>query len=214
MKIRIQFTSLCLFLLMAISCQHNEVLSPTVTDNTPIASDNDNTITQSSLAPNRSDLTSIHQKPSAANGSCQLRLQGTWVLSEVLDDVGNVTTCDMIYAHLPNLLNFTYEDEIRLDWVDATGFHLLDYTPDEPHECYHAMYKVNCSDYLLDIGQLYCSDPSPLAARCGPPQYGRFKIVRLSANTLILDSYEAGWSTVDYYPIPAEYVQRFVFERL
>ena len=75
------------------------------------------------------------------------------------------------------------------------------------------MYKVNCTARLLDIGQLYCSDPSPAAARCGPPQYGRFKIIRLSANTIILDSYEAGWSTVDYYPIPLESVQRFVFER-
>lgn len=212
MKIRIQFISLCFLVFMAISCQQNEVLSPT-TNSTPSIPNNDNSITEATRASSLSDLTTINQNPTPADGICQIRLQGTWVLSEVLDNAGNTTTCDMIYTHLPDTLKFTLEDEIRLDWVDATGFHLLDYTPNDSHECYHGMYKVNCTARLLDIGQLYCSDPSPLAARCGPPQYGRFKIVRLSANTIILDSYEMGWSMVDYYPIPLEGVQRFVFER-
>lgn len=215
MKIRIQCISLFFLLFMAISCQQDEILSPSSSssDNTPSITNNNNPIAQVDIATSHSDLSTINGKAGIANGSCQLRLQGTWVLSEVLDDAGNTTVCDMIYAHLPDTLKFTYEDEIRLDWVDATGFHLLDYTPTVPHECYHGMYKVNCSDYLLDIGALYCSDPSPAAGRCGPPQYGRFKIIRLSANMLILDSYEAGWSPVDYYPIPTEGVQRFVFER-
>jgi hypothetical protein len=213
MRIRIPFISSCFLVLMAISCQHNEVLSPNNSNIIPTVLDDDNPISQTNLTPSRSDLSSINQKPSLAESTCQLRLQGTWVLLEVLDDAGNPTTCDMIYAHLPDTLKFTHEDNIRLEWLDATDFHLLDYTPNTPHECYHGMYKVNCTDYLLDVGQLYCSDPSPIAARCGPPQYGRFKIVRLSANTLVLDSYQAGWSTVDYYAIPIEYVQRFVFER-
>lgn len=216
MKTSIQFISTCFLVLMAISCQHNEVLLPTnsTQTTTPTTTDDNDPIHQVVAVPHSSDLSNENQIPTAANGTCQLRLQGTWVLSEVLDDAGNVTTCDMLYAHLPDSLHFTYENNIRLDWVDATGFNLLDYTPNTAHECYHGMYKVNCSDYLLDIGHLYCSDPSPLAARCGPPQFGRFKIIRLSANTLILDSYEAGWSAIDYYPIPLEDVQRFVFERL
>lgn len=198
---------------MAISCQQNEVLAPINSNNTPTTTTN-NSISQADVASSHLDLTTVNGKPNSAGGSCQLRLQGTWALSEVLDDQGNSTVCGMIYAHLPDTLHFTYEDEIRLDWVDATGFKLLDYTPNVSHECYHGMYKVNCSDYLLDIGALYCSDPSPAAGRCGPPQYGRFKITRLSNNTLILDSYQAGWSPSDYYPIPSEYVQRYVFERL
>ncbi|MFT5646946.1 MAG: hypothetical protein ACI976_001632 [Aureispira sp.] len=214
MKMSIQFISLCFLVFMAISCQQNEVLSPATNSSTTTISNNDNSITEANRAPSLSDLTAINQNPIPASGTCQIRLQGTWILSEVLDDAGNTTTCDMIYAHLPDTLKFTNEDEIRLDWVDATGFHLLDYTPNDSHECYHGMYKVNCTAHLLDIGQLYCSDPSPLAARCGPPQFGRFKIIRLSSNTIILDSYEMGWSTVDYYPIPLEGVQRFVFERL
>lgn len=213
MRIRIPFISSCFLVLMAISCQHSEVLSPNNSNIIPTVLDDDTPISQTNLTPSHSDLGSVNQKPSAADGTCQIRLQGTWVLSGVLDDAGNTTTCDMIYAHLPDTLQFTHEDNIRLEWLDVTGFHLLDHTPNTPHECYHAMYKVNCSDYLLDIGQLYCSDPSPIAARCGPPQYGRFKIVRLSANTLILDSYQVGWSAVDYYTIPVEYVQRFVFEK-
>ena len=208
-----QFISLCFLVFMAISCQQNEVLSPISSNNTPTVSTTNNSITQVDKASSHPDLTMSNGKPSSANGSCQLRLQGTWVLSDVLDDAGNSTVCSMIYAHLPDTLKFTYQDEIRIDWLDATGFQLLDYTPNTPHECYHGMYKVNCSNYLLDIAALYCSDPSPVAGRCGPPQYGRFKITRLSANTLILDSYEAGWSTSDYYPIPEEGVQRYVFER-
>lgn len=214
MNIKIQFISLCFLVFVAISCQQNEVLAPDNDRNSTTVPNTDHPITQADVAPSSSHLSSINQHLDLADGTCQLRLQGTWALSEVLDPLGNVTTCAMIYAHLPDTLKFTYKDEIRIDWVDATGFHLLDYTPNTPHECYHGMYKVNCSDYLLDIGALYCSDPSPVAGRCGPPQYGRFKITRLSENSIILDSYQAGWSTSDYHPIPPEYVQRYVFERL
>lgn len=215
MKIRIQFISICFLVLMAISCQHSEVLSPSNSNTTNTTnSDNDPDFSQTEITASRPELTNLNEKPTPVNKVCQVRLQGTWTLSEVLDNEGNATTCAMIYAHLPDTLKFTYEDNIRLDWVDATGFHLLDHTPNVPHECYHAMYKVNCTDYLLDIGNLYCSDPSPVAARCGPPQYGRFKIIRTSPDTMILESYQAGWSTVDYYAIPNDYVQRYVFEKL
>lgn len=218
MKKSILLGSIGLLLTLVIGCQNNEIISPTQTtsaigtSNTP--SNTLNTITNQSIAPALSNLNTATAKPSASDGDCQVRLQGTWVLTDVLDNEGNSTSCDMIYAHLPDTLSFTYNHNIRLNWIDATGFHLLDYTPNIPHECYHGMYQVNCTDYLLDVAALYCSDPSPLAARCGPPQYGRFRIFRLSNNVLILDSYEVGWSAVDYYPIPPEYIQRYIFEKV
>ncbi|BDS11114.1 hypothetical protein [Aureispira anguillae] len=205
MKRKFNFFSTVAILFTLISCQPNEILTPKNDDSPTI----DQAPLHSKLALTTTDgLSQIAEE----DNLCHLKLQGTWLVSSILDAQGNPTTPNMLYLYLPDSLRFTQE-KIRLDWVDPTGFNLLDYTPNTPHECYHAMYKVNCQTRFLDIGQLYCSTPVPPSARCGGPQYSRLKIVSLKSDEIILDSYAVGWDAQSYSPIPVEYVQRFVFQK-
>lgn len=187
-----------------LSCQKKDVVSPNT--------EKEFTLEQQS-AHSALEPTINNGLSPATDDICLINIQGAWLLHNVLDLQGNTSIPHMTYGPLPDSLLFSFED-LHLDWTPSTGYYRLDFTPTTVQECYHAMYKINCEQRFLDITNLYCSSPTPPSSRCSPPSSFRFKIIRLGANQMILESRSLGWSTTNLFPTPKQYIQRFIFHKL
>ncbi|MCP4440741.1 MAG: hypothetical protein GY810_17475 [Aureispira sp.] len=148
-------------------------------------------------------------------------IKGTWIQTGVFNHDGSVGTAHEFYANLRDSLLFQ-ENGVDVNWVETTGFQELDYQPSYLQQGYDAMYRLNSEKELLDIVELYGSLPinrTDGASRCGPygpPPYSRFKVVVVSPNKMIVESFASGWSVdnIGQNQIPENMRQKFVFEKL
>lgn len=101
-------------------------------------------------------------------------------------------------------------------WMDTDGFLEVDWSPNEQQSGYDAMYQVDCERNFLDIANLHNAQPNH--GRCGPPPFTRFKIVKLTTDEMILESYSSAYQATeledDFNLLSDEAVQQFVYHRL
>ena len=209
MKTEIKLLMFAFTFLLIFSCKKEEGVSPSefVTPDPEITS----------------NITDRTNTPGVVldHAICKTTLQGTWIKTGSFDHENNPLTFPSFFVYMSSTLHFTNE-LIELDWIDHVGFNMLDYTPSEAHDCYHAMYKINCDDRLIDIADLYCSMPTvsvpPPAGRCGPPQFQRFKIIKLTNDEVEFESVSASWNLEglddSIYNIPDADIVRYVFQRV
>jgi hypothetical protein len=210
MKTEIRLLSFTFVLLLSVSCNKEEIINPAAR---AASVNTENTVETTVAGPSllteetiRTDIRSINKQ----------KLQGTWTQTGAFDSDNNPLTEPSFFVHMNPTVHFT-EEEVRIDWLDPTGFSMLDYTPEEAHECYHAMYRLSEEGGTIDIAALYCSMPLPPAGRCGPPQFQRFRIVSLNRSELRFESISSSWVldglNDSLNNIPDDYKISFVYER-
>jgi len=109
-------------------------------------------------------------------------------------------------------LDFTH-NKVRTDalWMPTDDFLELDWSPTIQQEGYDAMYRLNQDENILDIVNLHGMAPSP--QRCGPPPFTRFKVIKLTSNEMILESYASGYQEEYLGTLPEEAVHQFTYKR-
>ncbi len=209
MKTEIRLLSFTIVLLLLVSCNKEEIINPAV----QTASVNTENTVETTAAGQLLSGETIRTDKYSINKQL---LQGTWTQTGAFDSDNTPLTEPSFYVHINPVVHFTLE-EVRIDWLDPTGFNMLDYTPEEEHECYHAMYRLGEEGGTIDMADLYCSMPTPPAGRCGPPQFQRFRIVSLNKYELRFESISSSWVLDELNDsmnnIPDDYKISFVYER-